>query len=100
MVSVFRLVISDRLSIMRLGAILHIIERQTSMTLTFASLTLEITRGHLYVDLAGRSAVFIEFGTGLPWNDFATRRSGTDLEIWGLGAHAVMSLNEPPALVA
>lgn len=55
------------------------------MTFTFASLILEITLGHLYVDLAGRSAVFIEFGTGLPWNDFAKRQSATDLELWGLG---------------
>lgn len=61
------------------------------MTLTFASLTLEITRGHLYVDLAGRSAVFIEFGTGLPWNDFTRRQSGSDLELWGLGVYTVVS---------
>ncbi|MFN7121787.1 MAG: hypothetical protein ACK4NM_07120 [Hydrogenophaga sp.] len=70
------------------------------MTLTFASLTLEITRGHLYVELAGRSAVFIEFGTGLPWNDFARQRSSNDLELWGLGMHAVVSRKEPPSLVA
>lgn len=69
------------------------------MTFTLASLTLEITRGHLYADLAGRSAVFVEFGTGLPWNDIARQRSGNDLEIWGLGMHAVVSLKEPTALL-
>lgn len=100
MVSVLRLVISGRLSIMRPGAILHITERQTSMTLTFARLTIEIARGHLYLDLASRSAVFIEFGTGLPWRDFARRRTGSDLELWGLGIHAVVSLNERPAVAA
>lgn len=71
-----------------------------SMTLTFTSLTLEITRGHLYVDLAGRSAVFIEIGTGLPWSDFARQRSGNDLELWGLGMHAVVSRKEPGRMTA
>lgn len=95
MVSVLRLVISGRFRIMRPAAILHITERPTNMTLIFARLTIEITRGHLYVDLAGRSAVFIEFGTGLPWGDFAMRRTGSDSELWGLGMHAVVSLREP-----
>ncbi len=70
------------------------------MTLTFARLTIEITRGPLYLDLMGRSAVFIEFGTGLPWNYFARRRSSSDLELWGLGLHAVLSRKAASGLIA
>lgn len=70
------------------------------MTLTFTRLTIEITRGHLYLDLAGRSAVFIEFGTGLPWNDFAKSRSSSDLELWVLGLHAVLSRKAASGLIA
>jgi hypothetical protein len=60
------------------------------MTLTTASLTLEINRNHLFASLKGRE-VFVKFGSGFSFWDFEKRREGADVELWGLGMYAVLS---------
>ena len=70
------------------------------MTLTFASFTIEITRGHFYADHAGRRAVFVEFRSGFPFWDFEKRRSETDLELWGFGMYASVTMKVPDGVAA
>lgn len=58
------------------------------MTLTFSTCELAITRGSVFVRIAGRAA-FLQRPSGQPLGMFSKAREGVNNEFWGFGFYVV-----------